>query len=118
MRTSRGSKPTPMGAPPECATSATGRNISSRRRSCCSRVILMKTPACCCFRNRRYNPNNHGQVGRHYFGQWVTNVTALFPSDINIWYGLPAQGTTCDEWADDHFDRSEEHTSELQSLRH
>lgn len=45
-------------------------------------------------------------MGRHYFGQWVTNVTALFPSDINIWYGLPAQGTTCDEWADDHFDHA------------
>ena len=50
--------------------------------------------------------NNHGQVGRHYFGHWGTNVTALFPSDINIWYGLPAQGTTCDEWADDHFDHA------------
>jgi gluconate 2-dehydrogenase alpha chain len=50
--------------------------------------------------------NNHGQVGRHYFGHWNSFVTALFPHDINTWYGLPAQGTTCDEWADDNFDHS------------
>ena len=50
--------------------------------------------------------NNHGQVGRHYFGHWNSFVTALFPYDINTWYGLPAQGTTCDEWADDSFDHS------------
>jgi gluconate 2-dehydrogenase alpha chain len=52
--------------------------------------------------------NNHGQVGRHYFGHWTSNagVTALFPFDINIWYGLPAQGAAVDEWADDNFDHS------------
>jgi gluconate 2-dehydrogenase alpha chain len=50
--------------------------------------------------------NNHGQVGRHYFGHWQGNVTALFPKDLNVWYGLPAQGTTVDEWADDNFDHS------------
>lgn len=52
--------------------------------------------------------NHRGQVGRHYFGHWGTvgGVTALFPFDINIWYGLPAQGTTVDEWADDNFDHS------------
>ena len=50
--------------------------------------------------------NNHGQVGRHYFGHWVSNVGALFPMDINVWYGLPAQGTACDEWADDNFDHA------------
>ena len=50
--------------------------------------------------------NNHGQVGRHYFGHWNSFVTALFPHDINTWYGLPAQGTTCDEWADDSFDHN------------
>ena len=52
--------------------------------------------------------NNHGQVGRHYFGHWGTGagVMALFPFDINIWYGLPAQGATVDEWADDHYDHS------------
>jgi gluconate 2-dehydrogenase alpha chain len=50
--------------------------------------------------------NNHGQVGRHYFAHWGGNVTALFPHDLNVWYGLPAQGTTCDEWADDAFDHS------------
>ncbi len=52
--------------------------------------------------------NNRGQVGKHYFGHWSTagGVTALFPFDINVWYGLPAQGTTVDEWADDNFDHT------------
>lgn len=52
--------------------------------------------------------NNRRQVGRHYFGHWATvaGVTALFPFDINVWYGLPAQGATVDEWADDNFDHS------------
>jgi len=50
--------------------------------------------------------NNHGQVGRHYFGHWSGFVTGLFPFDINNWYGLPAQGTTVDDWADDQFDHS------------
>jgi len=50
--------------------------------------------------------NNHGQVGKHYFGHWTSNVSALFPYDINVWYGLPAQGITVDEWADDNFDHS------------
>jgi gluconate 2-dehydrogenase alpha chain len=52
--------------------------------------------------------NNRGQVGRHYFGHWGTGagVTALFPFDINVWYGLPAQGATVDEWADDSYDHS------------
>ena len=53
--------------------------------------------------------NNRGQVGRHYFGHWGTGIgtMALFPFDINVWYGLAsAQGTTIDEWADDHYDHS------------
>ena len=54
--------------------------------------------------------NNHGQVGRHYFGHWGTSggggVLALFPFDINIWYGLPAQGATVDDWADDTYDHT------------
>ena len=50
--------------------------------------------------------NNHGQVGRHYFGHWASGVQALFPFDLNIWYGLPAQGASCDEWADDNFDHT------------
>jgi gluconate 2-dehydrogenase alpha chain len=51
--------------------------------------------------------NNHGQVGRHYFShnQGAT-VTALFPRDLNNWYGLPAQGVAVDDWADDNFDHS------------
>jgi gluconate 2-dehydrogenase alpha chain len=51
--------------------------------------------------------NNHGQVGKHYFGHWAAiNVTALFPFDLNIWYGAMAQGVEIDDWADDHFDHS------------
>ena len=54
--------------------------------------------------------NNHGQAGRHYFGHWDAQagagVSALFPSDLNIWYGAIAQNVTVDEWADDNFDHS------------
>ncbi len=52
--------------------------------------------------------NNHGQVGRHYMSHnmWA-GVLALFPHDLNRWYGLPAQGTAIDDWADDNFDHSE-----------
>jgi gluconate 2-dehydrogenase alpha chain len=49
--------------------------------------------------------NNHGQVGRHYFSHnQGAAVTALFPRDLNNWYGLPAQGIAVDDWADDNFD--------------
>ena len=49
--------------------------------------------------------NNHGQVGRHYFSHnQISGVTALFPSNLNNWYGLPAQGVAVDNWADDNFD--------------
>jgi gluconate 2-dehydrogenase alpha chain len=51
--------------------------------------------------------NNHGQVGRHYFSHCTgAAVTALFPKNLNNWYGLPAQGTAIDDWADDNFDHS------------
>ena len=50
--------------------------------------------------------NNHGQVGRHYFGHWQGSVIALFPQDMNVWYGTPAQATLVDEWSDDNFDHS------------
>ncbi len=50
--------------------------------------------------------NNRGQVGKHYFGHWVDNVGALFPFDVNIWYGLPAQGACVDDWADDQYDHN------------
>lgn len=54
--------------------------------------------------------NNGGQVGRHYFAHWDDQagggVSALFPRDLNVWYGLPAQGTTVDDWADDAYDHS------------
>ena len=51
--------------------------------------------------------NNSGQVGRHYFSHHQgAPVTALFPANLNNWYGLPAQGVAVDEWADDNFDHS------------
>ncbi len=51
--------------------------------------------------------NNRGQVGRHYFSHATgSGVTALFPWNINAWYGLPAQGVAVDDWADDNFDHS------------
>jgi gluconate 2-dehydrogenase alpha chain len=55
--------------------------------------------------------NNHGQVGKHYFGHWDAQagagVNALFPMDLNLWYGaILSQGVVVDEWADDSFDHS------------
>lgn len=51
--------------------------------------------------------NNHGQVGRHYFSHNTGSMlTALFPFDINAWYGMPAQGVGVDNYADDNFDHS------------
>ncbi len=54
--------------------------------------------------------NNHGQVGKHYFGHWVSysngGVLGLFPFDLNVWYGTPAQGITVDDWADDNYDHT------------
>jgi gluconate 2-dehydrogenase alpha chain len=51
--------------------------------------------------------NRGGQVGRHYFSHnQSAPVSALFPFDLNNWYGLPAQGVAVDNWADDNFDHS------------
>ncbi len=51
--------------------------------------------------------NNHGQVGKHYFSHnQGARVLALFPRNLNNWYGLPAQGVAVDNWADDNFDHS------------
>ena len=51
--------------------------------------------------------NNHGQVGKHYFSHHQAGaVTALFPFNLDAWYGLPAQGVAVDDWADDNFDHS------------
>jgi gluconate 2-dehydrogenase alpha chain len=51
--------------------------------------------------------NNHGQVGRHYFSHnQGAAVAALFPFDLNNWYGAPAQGVAVDDWADDNFDHA------------
>ena len=30
----------------------------------------------------------------------------MFPHNLNNWYGLPAQGTAVDNWADDNFDHA------------
>ncbi len=52
--------------------------------------------------------NNHGQVGRHYFSHASrAGVTALFPRNLNKWYGAAAQGVAVDDWADDNFDHSD-----------
>ena len=51
--------------------------------------------------------NNHGQVGRHYMTHnEIGSVSALFPENLNNWYGLPAQGIAIDNWADDNFDHA------------
>ena len=51
--------------------------------------------------------NKHGQVGKHYFSHNTrASVTALFPWNVNNWYGLPAQGVAVDNWADDNFDHA------------
>jgi gluconate 2-dehydrogenase alpha chain len=51
--------------------------------------------------------NNAGQVGKHYFSHnQAWGVTALFPYNLNNWYGLPAQGMGVDNFADDNFDHS------------
>ena len=33
-------------------------------------------------------------------------VAALFPFDINVWYGTPAQAAAVDDWADDNYDHT------------
>src|SRR5258707_15200568 len=51
--------------------------------------------------------NNHDQVGRHYFSHNTGGaVGALFPFNLNNWYGTPGQGIAIDDWADDNFDHS------------
>jgi len=51
--------------------------------------------------------NNKGQVGKHYFGHWHVIQNALFPVDLNIWYGaLQSQAVMIDDWADDGFDHA------------
>ncbi len=68
-----------------------------------SRVLLLSKSAA--YRNGL--SNNHGQVGKHFFAHYQTGtVTALFPFDVNIWYGLPAQGITVDDFADDAYDHT------------
>ena len=51
--------------------------------------------------------NQRGQVGKHYFSHnQGASVTALFPWNLNNWYGLPGQGVAVDNWADDNFDHA------------
>ncbi len=52
--------------------------------------------------------NNHGQVGRHYLSHATgAGVNALFPWNLNKWYGAAAQGVAVDDWADDNFDHAD-----------
>ena len=52
--------------------------------------------------------NGTGQVGRHYFSHnHLSGLTALFPHDINNWYGLQGQGVGADNWADDNWDHKD-----------
>jgi gluconate 2-dehydrogenase alpha chain len=67
-----------------------------------SRVLLLSKSAA--YRNGL--ANNHGQVGKHFFAHYQTGITALFPFDVNLWYGLPAQGVTVDDFADDAYDHT------------
>jgi gluconate 2-dehydrogenase alpha chain len=51
--------------------------------------------------------NNASQVGKHYFSHNSgAPVVALFPHDINTWYGTPAQANFLDDHADDNFDHA------------
>jgi gluconate 2-dehydrogenase alpha chain len=68
-----------------------------------SRLLLLSRSAA----YRQGLSNNHGQVGRHFFAHYQTGaVTALFPFDVNTWYGLPAQGIAIDDFADDAYDHT------------
>jgi len=68
-----------------------------------SRLLLLSRSAA--YRNGL--SNNRGQVGKHFFAHYQTGaVTALFPFDVNIWYGLPAQGIAIDDFADDAYDHT------------
>ena len=52
--------------------------------------------------------NNAGQVGRHYFSHLqFGGAGALFPFDLENWYGTPGQGICVDNWADDNFDHGD-----------
>jgi gluconate 2-dehydrogenase alpha chain len=52
--------------------------------------------------------NNSGQVGRHYFSHLqFGGASALFPFDLENWYGTPGQGIAVDDWADDNFDHAQ-----------
>ncbi|MBV9399258.1 MAG: GMC family oxidoreductase [Bryobacterales bacterium] len=51
--------------------------------------------------------NNRGQVGKHYIGHWNgRECYALFPKDLNVWYGANAQAVVVNNWADDNFDHA------------
>ena len=68
------------------------------------RLLLLSTSDAC----PNGLSNNTGQVGRHYLSHAQGGgVAALFPRDLNRWYGLPAQGIAIDDWADDNFDHAE-----------
>jgi gluconate 2-dehydrogenase alpha chain len=52
--------------------------------------------------------NNQGQVGQHYFSHLQGGGgSALFPFDLETWYGSAGQGVCVDDWADDNFDHGD-----------
>ncbi len=51
--------------------------------------------------------NRHGQVGRHFITHWASrDRVALFPRDLNLWYGAMGQAIMVNDWADDNFDHA------------
>ena len=92
-------------------TSRAGRNISSRPWPVLMGAHIYENARLLLLSKSKAFPNglsnNAGQVGKHYFSHNQTaSVVALFPRNINNWYGLPAQGTGVDNFADDNFDHS------------
>ncbi len=49
--------------------------------------------------------NNHGQVGKYYFGQANVSVSGLFPEKrLNLWGGTSGQTVIMDDFNGDNFD--------------
>src|SRR5207245_8551216 len=108
--TSPASQLTQRAARPARCMSKTARSICSRRMSCSSPVTRMNVRMLLLSKSKPYPnglSNNHGQGGKHYMTHnTLAGVTALFPWNLNTWYGLPAQGVAVDNWADDNFDHA------------
>ncbi len=89
-----------------------GREVIQPAAAVLSRAATCtRTCACCCCRNRARTRTASRTITARWAG--TTSATtkarafsALFPHNLNNWYGLPAQGTGIDNWADDNFDHS------------